>query len=50
MERDIWLRDSGAVARVEWHFYYSVNSNTCGPTGPLYMALDNADIVVVIHP
>ena len=49
IERDIWLRENHIVNSIEWHFYYSVHSNTVGPSGPLFLALDDADITVIIH-
>ena len=47
--KDDWLRDNNIVHSIEWHFYYSVRSGTVGPSGPLYLALDDANITIIIH-
>ena len=47
--RDQYLLDSHAVEQVEWHFYYSVVSNTFGASGPLIKKLGEAGITIVFH-
>ena len=47
--RDSYLLNNNIVKAVEWHFYYSGVSNTFGPSGPLYEALENAGFKIVLH-
>lgn len=47
--RDSLLLKNNRVSQVEWHFYYSVISDTFGPSGPLRQALEDAGFKIVLH-
>ena len=49
IERDSWLLKNEMVSSVEWHFYYSIRSNSCGPSKPLYRALEEAGFIIIIN-
>jgi hypothetical protein len=48
INKDVELRNAGAVKAVEWHFYENVDAGI-GPSGPLADALRRAGIRIVLH-
>ncbi len=49
ISKDVWLRETGRVDDVVWHFYRSGTTGEIGPSGPLRNALDNVNIKWIIH-